>query len=96
MKTVLYGKVTAQHLADAALFSGIEPTTFITNGVTKPPRSALPLQVIPPDPMSGDSSQQQNHWRMAIQGDALVCVGVNEHLVRVAGLHGLLIYEAET
>ena len=93
MKTVLYGKVTAQHLLDAALFSGIEPSSFITNGTTKPP-NGLPCAVIPPDPMTGDAAPRQNHWRMVIQGEALVCVGGNEHLVRAAESHGLLVYEA--
>lgn len=94
MKTVLYGGVTLQHLADAALFSGIEPTAYITNGETPLPHGLLPVQVIPPDPMTGEAAPRQNHWRMVIQGDALICIGGNEHLVYAAETHGLLVYEA--
>lgn len=93
MKTILHGQVTEQHLADAALFAGIEPTSYITNGATSPPVSQRATDVIPPDPMVGDAAERQNHWRMVLRADALVCVGKNEHLVRSAESVGLLVYE---
>lgn len=95
MKTVLFGKVTEQHLADARLFAGIEPTEFITNGMTVPPASLRFTTVIPPCPMlPGEPGELQNNWRLVMHADALICVGQNPHLVSVAEKYDLLIYEA--
>ena len=95
MKTILHGQVTEQHLADAALFAGIEPTSFITNGGGTPPFGPLAVNVMVPDPMVGEVAVLQSHVRMVLEADALICVGVNEHLVRVAEAFDLLLYEAE-
>ena len=95
MKTVLYGHVTEQHLADAALFSGIEPTGFVTNGSTLPPCSNRHVEVVPPDPMVGDAAARQNHWRLVLHADALICVGPNAHLIHAATQSGLLVYESD-
>ena len=82
MKTILYGPVTEDHLADASLFSGIEPTEFITE------------KTIPVDPkVGGEAGERQQHWRMVINADALVCVGANEHLVHAANRFNLLVYQ---
>ena len=95
MKTILHGQVTEQHLADAALFSGITPTSYITNGSASPPFGALAVDVMPPDPMVGEVAVLQSHVRMVLEADALICVGANKHLVRVAEAFDLLVYEAE-
>lgn len=95
MKTVLYGRVTESHLADASLFCGIAPTEFITNGSSAPPTSKHETSVIRPDPMVGDCAAAQNHWRMVLHADALICVGKNDHLMRVAETIGLIVYQVD-
>lgn len=95
MKTIIYGPVTVDHLAEAELFSGITPTSYITNGASTPPASKLEAEVIPPCPMvPGEAGEKQNHWRMVLHADALILVGHNEHLLHVAQRYDLLIYEA--
>lgn len=94
MRVALYGPVTEQHLSDAALFAGIEPTEFITNGSTVPPCSGRTTEVIPLCPMlPGEPGVKQNHWRLVLHADALICVGDNPHLVQCAVLSGVLIHE---
>ena len=95
MKTILHGPVSEQHLADAALFSGITPTPYITNGSASPPFGALVVNVMAPDPLVGEVAVLQSHVRMVLEADALICVGANKHLVRVAEAFDLLLYEAE-
>ena len=83
MTTILWGNPTAEHLADAALFSGIEVTEQVTE------------KTIPVDPMvGGEAGVRQQHWRMALNADALICVGENEHLVQAAESLKLLVYQA--
>lgn len=95
MKTILYGPVTDAHLADAALFSGIEPTEYIV-GKTTPPVARRPTTAIEVDPMvHGEAGDRQQHWRMAINADALICVGENEHLVHAAERFKLPVYQVE-
>ena len=49
MRVILSGPVTAEHLADAELMAGITPTSFVTNGLSEPPRgSRLPDEVMEP------------------------------------------------
>lgn len=96
MKTVIYGRVTPEHLADAELFSGITPTSYITNGKHTPPVSNLETEVIPQCPMvPGEPGEKQNHWRLIAFADALILVGRNDHLLSIAQRMDLLIYEAE-
>jgi hypothetical protein len=96
VKTILYGPVTKAHLADAALFAGIEPTEFVTGGTPTPPFSQRPTTVIPVDPMvHGEAGERQQHWRMAINADALVCVGQNDHLVHAANSFKLPVYQTD-
>lgn len=94
MRTIIFGNVTADHLADAELFSGITPTAFITNGSSKPPAANLPTEVIPPCPkIPGEPGEKQNHWRMVLSAEALILVGRNDHLIEVANRCDLLVYE---
>lgn len=96
MKTIIYGRVTPEHLADAELFAGITPTSYITNGNSTPPASKLATEVIPPCPMvPGEPGEKQNHWRLIAFADALILVGRNDHLLSIAQRMDLLIYEAE-
>lgn len=92
MKTILYGRVTQAHLDMASLIAGIEPTSYLTNGKTTPPASNLETEVMPEDPMVGDAAQHQNHARLAIYGEALICIGRNDHLVEWAEKYGMPIY----
>ena len=94
MKTIIFGQVTAEHLADAELFSGITPTVLITNGSSTPPTANLPTEVIPQcSKIPGEPGERQNHWRMALSADALILVGRNDHLIEVANRCDLLVYE---
>lgn len=96
MKTILYGPVTEAHLADASLFSGIDPTAFVTNGARKPPATALPVETIPVCPLVGDNAGElQNHWRLVLAADALILVGQNAHLLHAAGRYSLQVYHSE-
>lgn len=96
MKTIIYGKVTPDHLADAELFAGITPTSFVTNGNHTPPVSNMETEVIPQCPMvHGEPGEKQNHWRMVSSAEALVLVGRNDHLLSVAQRMDLLIHEVE-
>lgn len=80
MKVALWGRVQECHLNDAQLFAGIEPTEFITDGRFPPPFD-LPVMKIPVDPMvSGELGVRQQHCRFALNADALVMVGYDEHL----------------
>ena len=93
MRVILSGPVTAGHLADAELMAGITPTSYVTNGSATPPFGALAVDVMPPDPMVGEVAIVQSHVRMVLEADALICVGANKHLVRVAEAFDLIVYE---
>lgn len=94
MKTIISGPVTEQHLADAALLAGIEPTEFFVNGVEGlPPTSDLPTTVFSPCPKLPDANIAQSHWRMVIRAEAVICVGENEHLLECAAKYNLLVYQ---
>ena len=96
MKTILYGPVTDAHLADAALFAGIEPTEYITGSKTAPQCSQRPATVIPVEPLvGGEAGERQQHWRMAINAEALICVGYNEHLLHAASRFNLLVHQVD-
>ncbi len=96
MKTILFGKVTGQHLADAALFAGIEPTAFVTNRKAPATVHGLPVEVILPCPkVPGEAGEQQCHARMVLVADALICAEPNEHLVGWAQKYDLPIYEVD-
>lgn len=96
MRTIIYGQVTEEHLADAELFAGITPTSYITNGKHTPPAGNLETEVIPPCPMvPGEAGEKQNHWRLALSADALVLAEDDEHMRSVAERCELLIYEVE-
>ena len=96
LKTIIYGRVTPEHLADAELFAGITPTSYITNGKHTPPASNLETEVIPQCPMvPGDPGVKQNHWRLVAYADALILACDNDHLLGVARRMDLLIHEVE-
>ncbi len=96
MKTVIYGPVEQHHLDDAEFIAGITPTLFLTNGYYMPPASAVPVHVDPPSPMlPGELGEKQRDYSLLLQADALICVGGNPHLVRIANGYKLPVYEAE-
>ena len=96
MKTIISGPVQQHHLDDADLFSGITPTSYITNGGSTPPVSNLPVDVEPPCPkLPDDLGEHQRNWAMCNKADALVLVGENPHLLKAAQTYKLKIYEAD-
>ena len=87
MQVILYGPVTADHLADAELMVGITPTSFVTNGLSHTPRgSRLPMQPV-------ETRERARNFTLAQNADALICVGENAHLVSLARNYDLLVYE---
>jgi hypothetical protein len=96
MKTVIYGPVEPHHLEDAEFIAGITPTRFLSNGHYLPPPSNIPVDVDPPSPMlPGELGEKQRNYSLLLQADALICVGGNPHLVRIANDYKLPIYEVE-
>ena len=95
MRVILSGPVTADHLADAELMAGITPTSFVTNGLSHPPRgNRLPVAVMPICMMQPvETRVQARNYSLVQNADALICVGENDHLVLRARDYGLLIYE---
>lgn len=95
MQVILYGHVTADHLADAELMAGITPTGFVTNGLSHPPRgSRLPVEIYPICPMQPvETRERARNFTLAQNADALICVGENAHLVSLARNYDLLVYE---
>ena len=95
MRVILSGHVTADHLADAELTAGITPTSFVTNGLSEPPRgNRLPVEVMPICMMQPvETRVQARNYSLAQNADALICVGENDHLVSRARDYDLLIYE---
>lgn len=94
MRTIIHGPVTADHLADAELFAGITPTSFVTNGLSRPPTKDLPAEVYPLcDKQPEESRERARNYTLAQNADALICVGENEHLVSLARNYDLAVYE---
>lgn len=89
MRVAIHGLVTASHLADAALFAGIEPTAFLTTGSGRlAPGVApnLPITTMPRDPLVlGEAGVRQSFARLAVHADAVICIGQNNTLVEWAG-----------
>jgi hypothetical protein len=95
MRVIISGPVTADHLADAELLAGITPTSYVTNGLTDPPRSnRLPVETYPVCPMQPEETRvRARNFTLAQNADALICVGENDHLVSLARNYDLLVYE---
>ena len=95
MRVILHGPVTADHLVDAELMAGITPTSFVTNGLSHPPRgSRLPVEVMPICMMQPKETRERaRNYSLVQNADALICVGENDHLVSLARHYDLLVYE---
>lgn len=94
MRTIISGRVTAEHIADAELLAGIVPTSFVTNGQSQPPAGNLPCDVYPiclkqPE----DTRERARNYTLVHNADALICAGGNDHLVGLARDYDLLVYE---
>ena len=95
MRVILSGPVTADHLADAELLAGITPTSYVTNGLSHPPRgSRLPVEIYPICPMQpAETRVKARNFTLVQNADALICVGENVHMVSLARNFDLLVYE---
>lgn len=94
MRTIISGPVDDQTLDSADLIGGITPTSFVTNGLWEPPFSVLPEKVYPIEPKLGRLGEDARDYTLCQNADALIVAGENDHLVRVAQLYGLLVFEA--
>ena len=92
---ILHGPVTADHLADAELMAGIVPTSFVTNGLSHPPRgNRLSVEIMEPCmKQPAETRVRAREYSMVQNADALICVGENVHLVSLARNYDLLVYE---
>lgn len=95
MRTIISGPVTQEHLDDADLLADIVPTSFVTNGLSHPPKnSGLPTEVIPICMKQPEYSRvQARDYSLVQAADALICVGDNPHLVELARSYDLPVYE---
>ncbi len=95
MRVIISGPVTSDHLADAELMAGIVPTSFVTNGLSHPPRgNRLSVEIMEPCMMQPvETRGQARNYSLVQNADALICVGENDHLVSRARNYDLLIYE---
>ena len=95
MRVILSGPVTADHMADAELMAGIVPTSFVTNGLSHPPRgNRLSVEIMEPCmKQPAETRVRAREYSMVQNADALICVGENVHLVSLARNYDLLVYE---
>lgn len=95
MRVILHGPVTADHMADAELMAGITPTSFVTNGLSHPPRgSRLPVEVMEPCmKQPAETRIRAREYSMVQNADALICADYNPGLVSLARNYDLLVYE---
>ena len=97
MRTIISGRVTAEHIADAELLAGIVPTSFVTNGESSPPvevgKTTL-TEVFPIcDKQPEHSRERARNYTLVHNADALICAGKNDHLVGLARDYDLVVYE---
>ena len=95
MRVIIHGPVTVEHLVDAELMAGITPTSFVTNGLSHPPRgSSLPVEVMEPCmKQPAETRIRAREYRMVQNADALICADYNPGLVSLARDYDLLVYE---
>lgn len=95
MRVIIHGPVTAEHLTDAELMAGITPTSFVTNGLSHPPRgSNLPVEVMEPCmKQPAETRIRAREYSMVQAADALVCADYNPGLVSLARDYALLVHE---
>lgn len=92
MRTIVVGRVTEATVASAALF-GIEPTSYVTNGLSTPPASQREVRVFPIDKALGGAGREARNYTLVQNADALIVKGEDDHLVRVATQYGLAVYQ---
>lgn len=95
MRVIIHGPVTVEHLVDAELMAGITPTSFVTNGLSHPPRGrSLPVEVMEPCmKQPAETRIRAREYRMVQNADALICADYNPGLVSLARDYDLLVYE---
>lgn len=96
MRVIISGPVTEEHLADADLLAGITPTILVTNDLSALPPSSLPTQCFLLDPMLPGLAEQRINYVMVQNAEALVLVGENDRLLKIAQSYGLLTYCTES
>lgn len=95
MKTIISGRVTPAVLERAELIAGIVPTSFITNGESAAPgETGLWVEEYPICKMQPhETAELARDYTLCQQGEALIVVGSNPHLVGIAEKYGLPVYE---
>lgn len=94
MRTIISGHVQPDHLPLAELMADIAATSLVTNGAPMPGiELGLPTICYPIDPMMGALGEEARDYTLCLNADALIVVGQNDHLVRIARQYGLLVFE---
>lgn len=94
MRTIISGPVTADTLADAEMFAGIDPTSFVTNGQASAPADCgKATDVFPICQRLGKLGEAARDYTLCQNADACIVVGGNDHLVRIATQYGLPVFE---
>lgn len=91
MRTIISGPATRDTLDSADLISGITPSAIVTNGAT--PDLGLPVTVFKVDPKLGSLGEDARDYTLVQNADALVLVGDNDHLLKLAQEYGLAVYQ---
>ena len=92
MKTLLWGPVTKEHLADALLFEGIDPTMFVTDGSVVLPTDLATEVIVPTEMLAPEQARKQNQLTLVVHSDAMIGVGNCEKMIALASSYGLLTY----
>lgn len=88
MRTIISGDVSKALIAK----SGIVPTAYVTNGLSKPP-AGLPVWEIPICPKQPkETSEIARNYTLCQNAEALILEGKNDHLYNLAVSYGLAVY----
>jgi hypothetical protein len=99
MIVAIFGDVSAKDLEIADLFGITSITGFVLNDENSLPpiiSSRVPCEIVPLETMIGDHDMalRQNHYRILLMADALVCQGKgHQHLVGIALSYGIPVME---
>ena len=96
MRTIISGHVQPDHLGLAELMADIVATSLVTNGATIPRvELGLPVVCYPIDPRLGALGEEARDYTLCLNADALVVVGHNDHLVKIARQYRLPVFEVQ-
>ncbi len=94
MRTIISGPVNRDHLDMADLMAGILPTSLVTNGAPAPGADlGLPATCFPICQRLGMLGEDARDYTLVQNADALIVVGGNDHLIKIARQYRLPVFE---